>query len=113
MNATLPLSRPNAYQRCIVNTTCELDGDVAHTETYYMFVAMNRTGQPLTMSGGRHRSRLPGDDSALRDDQGPDAAARMGAFPAAHQHPRRAHPAPGSLGDVRRRVGAGEPRPRQ
>ena len=31
-----------SHQQCILNHTCELDGNVAHTETYYMFVGMNR-----------------------------------------------------------------------
>jgi SnoaL-like domain len=47
-----------SHQHCILNYTCDLDGDVAHTETYYMFVGMNRTGQPLSVSGGRYFDRL-------------------------------------------------------
>src|SRR4029079_15293344 len=34
------------------------------------------------------RPRLAGDDRALRPDPRPDIAARVGALPAAHQHPR-------------------------
>jgi hypothetical protein len=47
-----------AQQHCLFNHTCELDGDVAHAETYYMFVGMNRTGPPLAMSGGRYVDRF-------------------------------------------------------
>jgi ketosteroid isomerase-like protein len=47
-----------SHQHCIFNFTCDLDGDVAHTETYYMFVGMNRTGTPMAMSGGRYVDRL-------------------------------------------------------
>lgn len=45
-------------QHVITNHTCELDGDVAHTETYYMFAAMNVEGSPLTLSGGRYIDRF-------------------------------------------------------
>jgi hypothetical protein len=44
MHAAAQLS----HQHCILNYTIELDGDVAHTEAYYLFVAMNRQGRPLT-----------------------------------------------------------------
>jgi hypothetical protein len=47
-----------SHQHCIFNSTCDLDGDVAHTETYYMFVGLNRTGDPFAMSGGRYLDRL-------------------------------------------------------
>lgn len=47
-----------SHQHGILNVTCDLDGDVAHTETYYMFVGMNRAGKPMAMSGGRYIDRL-------------------------------------------------------
>ena len=51
-----------SHLHCIFNHTCDLDGDVAHTETYYMFVAMNRAGngaaEALASSGGRYIDRL-------------------------------------------------------
>ena len=47
-----------SHQHCMLNHLCELDGDVAHAETYFMFVSMNRTGKPLTMGGGRYVDRL-------------------------------------------------------
>lgn len=47
-----------SHQHCQFNSTCDLQGNVAHTETYYMFVGMNRRGTPLGMSGGRYIDRL-------------------------------------------------------
>lgn len=47
-----------SHQHCQFNSTVDLDGDVAHTETYYMFVGMNQRGAPLGMSGGRYIDRL-------------------------------------------------------
>jgi hypothetical protein len=47
-----------SHQHCVLNYTCELDGDVAHTETYYMFVGINRRGPAFAMSGGRYLDRL-------------------------------------------------------
>jgi SnoaL-like domain len=47
-----------SHQHCILNHTCELDGDLAHTETYYMFVGMNRAGIPMSMAGGRYIDRM-------------------------------------------------------
>lgn len=47
-----------SHQHCQFNSTVDLDGDVAHAETYYMFVGLNRAGTPLAMSGGRYIDRL-------------------------------------------------------
>ncbi|MEU7811947.1 nuclear transport factor 2 family protein [Pseudonocardia sp. NPDC049154] len=47
-----------SHQHCVLNYTIDLDDDVAHTETYYMFVGMNREGSPLAVSGGRYVDRL-------------------------------------------------------
>jgi SnoaL-like domain len=47
-----------SHQHCIFNYTCDLDGTVAHTESYYMFVGLNRRGKPLAMSGGRYLDRF-------------------------------------------------------
>jgi hypothetical protein len=47
-----------SHQHCLFNHSCDLDGDVAHTETYYMFAAMNRQGVPFQMSGGRYIDRF-------------------------------------------------------
>jgi hypothetical protein len=45
-------------QHCVYNMTIDLDGDVAHTETYYMFVAMETSGKPFIMCGGRYIDRI-------------------------------------------------------
>ena len=41
----------------ILNHVCELDGDTAHAETYYIFWAENREGPPQ-LSFGRYVDRL-------------------------------------------------------
>lgn len=47
-----------SHQHCLFNISVALDGDVAHTETYYMFAGMNRAGTPLSLTGGRYLDRL-------------------------------------------------------
>lgn len=47
-----------SHQHCLLNHWCDLDGDTAHAETYFMFTAMNRKGKPLTIGGGRYIDRL-------------------------------------------------------
>lgn len=41
----------------LLNHTCEIDGDVAHTETYYLFAARNRD-ETNWVAGGRYIDRL-------------------------------------------------------
>ncbi len=48
----------HSTQHIITNHTCELEGDVAHTETYWMFAAMNKAGSPLSLTGGRYIDRF-------------------------------------------------------
>lgn len=45
-------------QHYIANHSAEIDGDTAHAETYFIFVAMNSDGQPFTMLGGRYIDKL-------------------------------------------------------
>jgi hypothetical protein len=42
----------------INNHLCELDGDTAHAETYYIFASMNAYGPPVTLAGGRYIDRF-------------------------------------------------------
>lgn len=46
------------HQHCMLNHRSEIDGDTAHSETYFLFVSMNREGKPVTMGGGRYVDRL-------------------------------------------------------
>jgi len=48
----------HSTQHIITNHSCELDGDVAHSETYWMFASMNKQGAALTLSGGRYIDRF-------------------------------------------------------
>ena len=41
----------------LLNITIDLDGDTAHTETYYMFVARNRD-ETVVLAGGRYIDRF-------------------------------------------------------
>lgn len=41
----------------LLNHSCEIEGDVAHTETYYLFVAMNRDETNI-LAGGRYIDRF-------------------------------------------------------
>jgi len=46
------------HQHIIGNHVCELDGDTAHCETYYVFAGMTKEGNRLEMSGGRYIDRM-------------------------------------------------------
>lgn len=46
------------HQHIITNHSCELDGDTAHCETYWMFAALDPNGQNLTIGGGRYVDRM-------------------------------------------------------
>jgi hypothetical protein len=45
-------------QHIITNHNCELDGDTAHTETYWIYAAMRRNEDSCSMGGGRYIDRL-------------------------------------------------------
>jgi hypothetical protein len=49
----------------LLNHTCDLDGDVAHTETYYLFVGRNRD-ESNWIAGGRYIDRLERRDRVWR-----------------------------------------------
>jgi hypothetical protein len=46
-----------ATQHNLTNHSCEIDGDVAHAETYWIYGAQNRDGSVWT-AGGRYLDRL-------------------------------------------------------
>lgn len=49
----------------LLNHSCELDGDTAHTETYYLFVGRNRD-ETNWLAGGRYIDRLERRDGQWR-----------------------------------------------
>lgn len=49
----------------LLNHTCEIDGDVAHTETYYLFAGRNRD-ETNWIAGGRYLDRLERRDGAWK-----------------------------------------------
>jgi len=49
----------------LVNHTCEIDGDIAHTETYYLFAARNRDDTNW-LAGGRYFDKLERRDGSWR-----------------------------------------------
>ena len=55
-----------SHQHCLLNHTCEIDGNTAHAETYFMFVSMNRAGKPVTIGGGRYVDRMEKRDGDWR-----------------------------------------------
>jgi len=46
-----------SHHHMVLNHSCELDGDVAHSETYWLFVGENRS-KPNTLAAGRYIDRL-------------------------------------------------------
>jgi hypothetical protein len=42
----------------ITNHVCEIDGEVAHTETYWIFGSENASGIPTSLAGGRYIDRF-------------------------------------------------------
>ena len=55
-----------AHQHIVNNHSCELDGDTAHCETYWMFAGMHRDGGGLTIGGGRYIDRMEKRDGQWR-----------------------------------------------
>lgn len=55
----------SATHHNLLNHTCDIDGDVAHTETYYLFVGRNRD-ESNWIAGGRYIDRLERRDGAWK-----------------------------------------------
>lgn len=53
-------------QHYVSNHRCDIAGDIAHAETYFMFVAMNQRGKVLQMNGGRYVDRFERRDATWR-----------------------------------------------
>lgn len=56
----LPVARENAvlHHHYLANHQCELDGEVAHCETYYLYAAENRAEPKRSLHGGRYIDRF-------------------------------------------------------
>jgi len=47
------------HQHYVMNHQCEIEGDTAHSETYFMFVAMHKHGDKvMQVGGGRYLDRF-------------------------------------------------------
>jgi SnoaL-like domain len=55
----------SATHHNLLNHSCDLDGDVAHTETYYLFVGRNRDDTNW-VAGGRYIDRLERRDGSWK-----------------------------------------------
>jgi hypothetical protein len=53
-------------QHIITNHSCDLDGDTAHTETYWMMAGMSPDRSKLSLGGGRYIDRLEKRDGEWR-----------------------------------------------
>src|SRR5581483_11030852 len=55
-----------AHQHHITTHSCELDGDVAHTESYILFVHRRGDGRTVLFGGGRYIDRFERRDGEWR-----------------------------------------------
>lgn len=55
-----------SHQHYLSTHNCEIEGDAAHAETYYIFASMNREGAPMSMTGGRYIDRFEKRDGEWR-----------------------------------------------
>jgi hypothetical protein len=55
----------SATHHDLLNHSCEIDGDVAHAETYYLFIGRNRD-ETNWIAGGRYVDRLERRDGAWK-----------------------------------------------
>lgn len=56
----------DATQHYLMNHTCELDGDTAHAETYFLAVVKRKDRDDAAIFGGRYVDRLERRDGAWR-----------------------------------------------
>jgi ketosteroid isomerase-like protein len=56
----------DAHMHHITTHNCEIDGDVAHTESYVMFVHRYKDGETVHVAGGRYVDRLEKRDGEWR-----------------------------------------------
>jgi hypothetical protein len=50
--------RQTATFHIITNHVCEMAGEHAHAESYYMYVCKNTSGSPMSVAGGRYIDRF-------------------------------------------------------
>ncbi|MEP6867632.1 MAG: nuclear transport factor 2 family protein [Novosphingobium sp.] len=55
---TYHMNAQSTHQHIITNHHCELDGDTAHCETYWLFAGLDPNGENLTIGGGRYIDRM-------------------------------------------------------
>lgn len=56
----------SGHQHIITNHSCDLDGDIAHTETYWIFAGMDAKDYSLSFGGGRYIDRMEKRDGVWR-----------------------------------------------
>jgi hypothetical protein len=56
----------HAHQHHVTTHSCEIDGDVAHTETYVLFIHRDRDERTVLLGGGRYIDRLERRDGEWR-----------------------------------------------
>lgn len=70
----------SATHHDLLNHTCDIDGDTAHAETYYIFVGRNRD-ETNWIAGGRYIDRLEKRDGTWRIAQRSNAIEWSGMLP--------------------------------
>lgn len=48
----------SATQHIITNNSCDVEGDTAHSETYWLAASMDTAGNPLPLASGRYVDRF-------------------------------------------------------
>lgn len=48
----------HGHKHYVLNHRCDLEGDTAHTETYWLFAGVNKIGPGTSMHGGRYLDRF-------------------------------------------------------